>query len=162
MELLDEHWPADIFTGESGDPGPRIVALVRMVDNQQRQIERLRALIEDDNRSLIIGLYDEAVAQRDQARADLARLRAEMERVAPFAEEAWKLSERLRVRIYDIRARAAAATSSGDEELCDAPTKGYYGDDSPCAKPKGHDGDHHATWRPDPAPASAPDGTEGP
>jgi hypothetical protein len=32
MELLDEHWPADIFTGESGDPGPRIVALIRMVD----------------------------------------------------------------------------------------------------------------------------------
>jgi len=44
-------------------------------------------------------------------------------------------------------ARATAATSGGDGGLCQASTRGYYGDDSLCAKPEGHDGDCHATWR---------------
>lgn len=42
ISLLDEHYPADVFDGSSGDPGPRIVALIREVD-QLRQ----------DNRKLI-------------------------------------------------------------------------------------------------------------
>ena len=36
MELLDEHWPEDIFPTlpdtDKRDPGPRIVSLLRMVD----------------------------------------------------------------------------------------------------------------------------------
>ena len=32
MSLLDEHWPEGIFTGESGDEGARIVALIRLAD----------------------------------------------------------------------------------------------------------------------------------
>jgi hypothetical protein len=51
MSLLDEHYPADVMTGESGDPGPRILALVRALDERDRQIvqqaERMRALGED-------------------------------------------------------------------------------------------------------------------
>lgn len=39
MSLLDEHYPADVFTGDSDDPGPRIVALTR-------EVERLRAAVE--------------------------------------------------------------------------------------------------------------------
>lgn len=32
MALLDEHYPADVFTGASGDLGPRVVALIRECD----------------------------------------------------------------------------------------------------------------------------------
>ena len=35
LSLLDEHYPADIFDGSSGDPGPTIIVLTR-------EIERLR------------------------------------------------------------------------------------------------------------------------
>lgn len=44
MELLDEHWPEDIFPTlpdtDKRDPGPRIVSLLRMVDriNEQYQV----------------------------------------------------------------------------------------------------------------------------
>jgi hypothetical protein len=43
MTLLDEHWPADVFDGSSndGDPGPRIVALMRQVDLLRRQVDLL-------------------------------------------------------------------------------------------------------------------------
>jgi hypothetical protein len=39
MSLLDEHWPAEIFKGSSGDPGPTIVFLVREVDRLRREVE---------------------------------------------------------------------------------------------------------------------------
>src|SRR5438445_12570460 len=32
MSLLDEHYPAEVFTGSSGDPGPAIVFLTREVN----------------------------------------------------------------------------------------------------------------------------------
>lgn len=32
MSLLDEHYPADIFDGSSGDPGPRIAVLIREIN----------------------------------------------------------------------------------------------------------------------------------
>ena len=32
MSVLDEHYPADVFDGSSGDPGPRIVALIREIN----------------------------------------------------------------------------------------------------------------------------------
>jgi hypothetical protein len=38
MALLDEHYPVDIFTGASSDPGPTIIVLIREVD-------RLRATL---------------------------------------------------------------------------------------------------------------------
>ena len=38
MSVLDEHYPADVFNGSSGDPGARIVVLVR-------EIDRLRAAL---------------------------------------------------------------------------------------------------------------------
>jgi hypothetical protein len=43
MSLLDELWPADAFDGSSddGDPGPRIVALMRQVDLLRRQVDLL-------------------------------------------------------------------------------------------------------------------------
>ena len=31
ISLLDKHYPADIFDGSSGDPGPRTVALIREI-----------------------------------------------------------------------------------------------------------------------------------
>jgi len=44
MSLLDEHYPADVMTGESGDPGPRIVALVRAVAELKRRDEAAAAV----------------------------------------------------------------------------------------------------------------------
>jgi hypothetical protein len=38
MELLDEHWPADIFTGESGDPGPRMIVAIREIDRLRSRL----------------------------------------------------------------------------------------------------------------------------
>lgn len=43
MSLLDEHYPADVMTGESGDPGPRIVALVRELEFALKDNERMLA-----------------------------------------------------------------------------------------------------------------------
>lgn len=46
MALLDEHWPADIFPTmpdrEDRDPGPRIVSLIRWVDQLCAELEHLR------------------------------------------------------------------------------------------------------------------------
>lgn len=43
MELLDEHWPEDIFPTlpdtDKRDPGPRIVSLLRMVDQLRQSAE---------------------------------------------------------------------------------------------------------------------------
>jgi len=39
MSVVDKHYPADVFTGASGDPGPTIVALMR-------EITTLRATLE--------------------------------------------------------------------------------------------------------------------
>jgi len=46
MSLLDEHYPASIFTGCSGDPGPRIVALVRENEAQRADLEEQRVELE--------------------------------------------------------------------------------------------------------------------
>lgn len=35
MELLDEHWPAEVFDGQSDDPGPRIVSLIRALNRSE-------------------------------------------------------------------------------------------------------------------------------
>lgn len=32
MSILDDHYPADVFDGSSGDPGPRIIVLIREID----------------------------------------------------------------------------------------------------------------------------------
>ena len=37
MSLLDEHYPADVFAGTSGDPGPTIVALLREISRQRER-----------------------------------------------------------------------------------------------------------------------------
>ena len=49
MELLDEHWPADIFPTledtTSRDPGPRIVSLLRWVERlRPRRVESVAEL----------------------------------------------------------------------------------------------------------------------
>jgi len=41
MATLDRYYPADLVTGESGDPGPRIVVLVRAVDRLHAAIRQL-------------------------------------------------------------------------------------------------------------------------
>lgn len=42
MQLLDDLYPAGVFSGESGDPGPRIVALIRENDNLRAELARMR------------------------------------------------------------------------------------------------------------------------
>ena len=44
MSLLDEHYPSDVFVGgESSDPGPRIVGLVRELDAERARVAALEA-----------------------------------------------------------------------------------------------------------------------
>lgn len=45
MSILDTHYPADIFDGSSGDPGPRLVRLVREIDEQAAEIANLKRLL---------------------------------------------------------------------------------------------------------------------
>lgn len=42
MSVLDEHYPADVFDGSSGDPGSRIVSLMREVDLLREREKQLR------------------------------------------------------------------------------------------------------------------------
>jgi hypothetical protein len=44
MSLLDEHYPSDVMTGESGDPGPRILRLTREVHLLKLVVDQLRAM----------------------------------------------------------------------------------------------------------------------
>lgn len=49
MSLLDQYWPEDIFPtlpdDPGRDPGPRIVSLLRGVDTQRAEVERLRGAL---------------------------------------------------------------------------------------------------------------------
>ena len=47
MSLLDEHYPLEVFNGSSDDPGPRIVVLVREIDQLRQQRAAALALIDD-------------------------------------------------------------------------------------------------------------------
>lgn len=49
IELLNDHWPAETFNGSSGDPGPTIVALIRVIDGLQQDNASLRAAVEAVN-----------------------------------------------------------------------------------------------------------------
>ena len=75
MELLDEHWPADVFlTIEDDykrDMGARIVALLRWVDKGKTRIK-------DDDTTIkrLCWLVSQIEIQRDDARAALARVEA--------------------------------------------------------------------------------------
>jgi len=68
MSLLDEHWPADVFDGSSddGDPGPRIVFLMRQVNRHREQLARDLAHTPDPALKMRIA---ELVAVREQCRA---------------------------------------------------------------------------------------------
>jgi hypothetical protein len=42
MSLLDEHYPSDAFDGSSGDPGPRIIVLIRECDALRHLVHELK------------------------------------------------------------------------------------------------------------------------
>jgi hypothetical protein len=75
MELLDEHWPADIFTGESGDPGPRMIVAMREIDRLRSDLASVTATM--------LAIRE----QRDGYSAKLAALKADAER----AGNAWQI-----------------------------------------------------------------------
>ena len=68
MSLLDEHLPADVFDGSSddGDPGPRIVFLMRQVNRHREQLARDLADTPDPALKMRVA---ELVAVREQCRA---------------------------------------------------------------------------------------------
>ena len=45
--LLDDHYPPDVFTGDSGDRGPRIVALTRALERAEAERDRYRQALEE-------------------------------------------------------------------------------------------------------------------
>jgi len=65
MNVLDEHWPAEVFRGQSrdSDPGPRIVALVRAVD-----VERASRQAWAAEAMRLQQVIDETVARLREAR----------------------------------------------------------------------------------------------
>ena len=73
MSLLDEHYPADIFTATSQDSGPRIVALMREIDRLNSLEAKTDAAWDRDRRG-----YCAALVQRD---AEIDRLKAEVHRL---------------------------------------------------------------------------------
>jgi len=75
MELLDEHWPADLFPTLKDDPerdsGARIVSLLRWVDKG-----KTRAKDDDIAIKRLAWQVCQIAIQRDEARAALARVEA--------------------------------------------------------------------------------------
>ena len=81
--LLDDHYPPDVFTGSSGDKGPRIVALTRALERAEAERDRMRAclsvLLRDIDEGEVTGGDPECVdlwvtvnrAELDEARAAL-------------------------------------------------------------------------------------------
>jgi hypothetical protein len=60
MSLLAEHYPAAVFTGESGEPGPVIIAMTRAVDRLRARQSEITALADE---------LDTATRADSQARA---------------------------------------------------------------------------------------------
>lgn len=128
MSLLDEHYPADVMTGESGDPGPRIVALTR-------EVERLRDLRRQlwqtfgrpDGAGMDVELVEAAHDWRrssldrgtelERLRAEVQRQRAELVKLDGVAGELNAATDQLdelrararRIADHDPRPEAAGA-----------------------------------------------------
>ena len=82
--LLDDHYPPDVFTGDSGDRGPRIVALTRALERAEADGDRLRAclsvLLRDIDEGDVTGGDPECVDLSITVnRADLDAVRAALD-----------------------------------------------------------------------------------
>ena len=81
MALMDEHWPADIFTmGDEpptgpGDPGPRILALARWVDALQARLAAALALCDEITDAAAYGHKVGHPANHGQRAHDIDRIR---------------------------------------------------------------------------------------
>ncbi len=69
MALLDKHYPSDVFGGDSGDLGPRVIGLIRECDALRHSARELKRI------------HDECHQQRDAAWAEV-----ELLRVAPLID----------------------------------------------------------------------------
>jgi hypothetical protein len=58
MRYIDKTYPADIFDGSSGDPGPRIVVLMRENGNLARQLDAARTALTAINNTVTAGRGD--------------------------------------------------------------------------------------------------------
>jgi hypothetical protein len=87
MELLDEHWPAEVFDGQSedSDPGPRIVSLIRAIDAERasrqawaEEAMRMDALVREALELLndIIGYVPEFFQEKWDYPAEIASIAA--------------------------------------------------------------------------------------
>jgi hypothetical protein len=125
METLDEHYPAEVFDGSSGDPGPRIVALTREVDRLREG--RDLAIAHDRQPYPTQWAYDQAVAalEKHRQRAD----RAERERdELKAAVERWRgLAEAQQKTIRE----EVAARGRAEELLRTAMAIRMYGERAP-------------------------------
>jgi hypothetical protein len=51
MSILDKHYPESVFDGSSGDDGPRMIVMLRLIDKPRAEVEHLRRVplvTEDD------------------------------------------------------------------------------------------------------------------
>jgi PHD/YefM family antitoxin component YafN of YafNO toxin-antitoxin module len=99
MALLDEHYPADVFGGDSGDLGPRVVALIREIDSLRETVE----ILSDPETMTAI-----REGQAASAAGDTVSIEELIERSSLGTPEARRMRERISPeRAQRIVARAA-------------------------------------------------------
>lgn len=111
FELLDEHWPADIFPTladrEGRDPGPRIVSLIRWVEQLRAErdealgkLAKVQDLLGDDGERN----WQQLRQNLDDSRATNSYLTRELRKSRIEADTAYADAEQIRDKLAKVRA----------------------------------------------------------
>jgi hypothetical protein len=128
MSLLDEMYPDDIYPtredDETRDPGPRIVSLLRRLDEARASVEFLSPFVEAND-----GLGQALV----EARAEVERLNRHLAVVEERRRESLRLTmaerDEARAAIARVEALHREDYENGPLGIC----RECYGEDHPCA-----------------------------
>ena len=93
MAFLDREYPPDVFDGSSGDPGPRIVVLMRELRATQTERDELR-----HGYDVLHGWWQEAVQAKSAAEGRVETLTRLLERAEAF------IPDRAQVLQVEVRA----------------------------------------------------------
>lgn len=105
METLDEHYPADVFTGTSGDKGPRIIALTREVDRLLKKVAEWERVHAEMLRAIYEAVDPKAAPtgrDADEIRARVASVRGVIQSVTEEASPAEDAAHTLQRLIAEI------------------------------------------------------------
>jgi hypothetical protein len=119
MQLLDEHYPADVFVGgEGADPGAQIVALVRRLDESRRLNDILQRYV-DRGTDEIETLRDQrahAIGVAADAQVELQNVEARIAAAYRMADEWDEVSEPAGVSLRAVLDGSAGSPETGDTE----------------------------------------------